>query len=172
MRSAKTTDRSPVLSAGWSTCPSTPHAVSRTTDYNPLGGPAQVGSGARAGCGTWPVVDPVEMVIDDLTMRRLRRLVRSYIRADARSKALATPPGSAVAKVAWRRVSWSRRMLRCDDLLWAVRRARTIGVGSTVGADPARALRRVDRRTEARRFLRAVEWTVLCDLRLYRFTKL
>jgi hypothetical protein len=65
--------------------------------------------------GEWPVVEPVEAVISDVTMRRMRRLVRSYVVADARRAALKARPGTAEARRAWARVSWARRMLRCPD---------------------------------------------------------
>jgi hypothetical protein len=54
-------------------------------------------------------------VITDATMRRLRRLVRSYVVAEARAAALRARPGSVEARRAWARVSWARRMLRCND---------------------------------------------------------
>ena len=64
---------------------------------------------------SWPTVEPVEAVITDATMRRMRRLVRSYVVADARRSALRARPGSVEAQRAWARVSWARRMLRCPD---------------------------------------------------------
>lgn len=65
--------------------------------------------------GSWPVSEPVVAVISDTTMRRVRRLVRSYVIADARAAALQARPGSAEARRAWARVAWARRMLRCND---------------------------------------------------------
>lgn len=65
--------------------------------------------------GSWPVVEPVEAVITDLTMRRMRRFVRAYVVADARRAALKARPGSVEARRAWARVAWARRMLRCND---------------------------------------------------------
>ena len=106
------------------------HASRGVAHYQRQGTPAGWdGTGRLWGKGgAWPAVEPLAMVIDDPTMRRLRRLVRSYVVAEARSAALATRPGSAEARRAWGRVSWARRMLRCNDVgLSAVR-----GVGAWV----------------------------------------
>lgn len=93
------------------------HASRGVAHYQRAGTPAgwtKTGRLYRKG-GSWPVTEPVAMVLDDLAFRRLRRLVRSYVLAEARGKALAARPGSADARRAWRRVSWARRMLRCND---------------------------------------------------------
>lgn len=55
------------------------------------------------------------MVLTDPAYRRVRRLVRAYLVAEARAAALAARPGSTEARKAWGRVSWARRMLRCND---------------------------------------------------------
>jgi hypothetical protein len=75
---------------------------------------------------SWPVVEPIEAVISDVTMRRVRRLVRSYVVAEARSAYLAQRARSTCSGrcarsdkcktcAALRRWVWARRMLRCPD---------------------------------------------------------
>lgn len=65
--------------------------------------------------GAWPTAELLSIVLDDPAYRRVRRLVRAYVVADARAAALAARPGSAEAARAWSRVSWAQRMLRCND---------------------------------------------------------
>ena len=92
------------------------HASRGVAHYQRRGTPAGwTKTGRLWGGRTWPVVEPVEAVITDVTMRRVRRLVRSYVVADARTAALKARPGSVEARRAWARVSWARRMLRCND---------------------------------------------------------
>ena len=83
--------------------------------------------------GSWPIVESVDAVITDVTMRRVRRHVRGYVVADARRAALKARPGSAEARRAWARVAWARRMLRCPDRgLSAVRGMSEWAPGSVV----------------------------------------
>lgn len=93
------------------------HAARGVARYQRRGKPAGWESTGRlwGKGGAWPVVEPVAGVIDDPTYRRLRRLVRSFTVAEARAVALATRPGTADARQAWKRVAWAKRMLRCDD---------------------------------------------------------
>jgi len=93
------------------------HASRGVAHYQRRGTPpGWTGTGRLWGKGgSWPVAEPVVAEISDVTMRRLRRLVRSYVIADARKAALRTRPGSVEARRAWARVSWARRMLRCND---------------------------------------------------------
>lgn len=93
------------------------HASRGVAHYQRQGTPnGWTGTGRLWGKGgSWPVVEPLALVVDDPTMRRLRRLVRGYVLAEARSAALAARPGSDEAARAWSRVSWARRMLRCND---------------------------------------------------------
>lgn len=65
--------------------------------------------------GSWPLVEPVAGVLDDQAFRRLRRMVRGYVIAEARSWAVQQVPGTKEHRDAWGRVSWARRMLRCND---------------------------------------------------------
>ncbi len=65
--------------------------------------------------GSWPTEEPVSAVIDDVTMRRVRRMVRGYVVAEARAAVLAARPGTTAHKAAVRRLGWARRMLRCND---------------------------------------------------------
>jgi hypothetical protein len=65
--------------------------------------------------GAWPTEEPVMAVIDDPTMRRVRRMERGYVVAEARSAVLAAKPGTTAHKAAVRRLVWARRMLRCND---------------------------------------------------------
>ena len=93
------------------------HASRGVAHYQRQGMPAGWESSGRlwGHGGSWPTAEPVQAVLDDPAFRRLRRLVRSYVVAEARSAALAARPGSSEAARAWARVSWARRMLRCTD---------------------------------------------------------
>lgn len=112
------------------------HASRGVGHYQRQGTPAGwTGTGRLWGKGgSWPVVEPLAMVIDDRTMRRMRRLFRSYVVADARSAFLALPPCSGCRRSGRRNVcrtcaaldrwQWARHMLRCPDVgLSAVRGA-------------------------------------------------
>lgn len=93
------------------------HASRGVAHYQRQGKPAGWESTGRlyGHGGSWPVVEPLSMVVDDPTMRRLRRLVRSYVVADARSWAVQQVPGTRKHRDAWARAAWARRMLRCND---------------------------------------------------------
>jgi hypothetical protein len=93
------------------------HASRGVAHYQRQGSPAGWTATGRlwGHGGSWPVCEPVVAVISDVTMRRVRRLVRSYVIADARATALRARPGSPEARRAWARVTWARRMLRCND---------------------------------------------------------
>ncbi len=53
--------------------------------------------------GSWPVVDPLDMVMTTGEMHRVRRMVRGYVIADARRRG------------DWRSVAYLRRMLKCPE---------------------------------------------------------
>lgn len=63
----------------------------------------------------WPRVEPIHGQMDDPTFRRMRRMVRSYVVAEARSALLAARPGTPAHAAARRRLTWARHMLRCND---------------------------------------------------------
>lgn len=68
--------------------------------------------------GAWPCIQPVAGVIDDQTFWRVRRMVRRYAIAQARSAALgysANPATSSKADAAWSSVAFTRRMLKCPQ---------------------------------------------------------
>lgn len=96
------------------------HASRGVAHYQRQGTPdGWTGTGRLWGHGgSWPVVEPVAGLVDDATYRRARRWVRSYVVAQARTRALELEQAgrSAEALAAWRRVSWARRMLRCNDV--------------------------------------------------------
>lgn len=93
------------------------HASRGVAHYQRQGVPAGWSKSGRlwGHGGAWPTSEPTAMVLDDPSFRRMRRLVRSYVIAEARAAAMAARPGSAEARRAWGRVSWARRMLRCND---------------------------------------------------------
>lgn len=93
------------------------HASRGVAHYQRQGVPAGWSKSGRlwGKGGSWPTEEPVSMTLDDLAFRRMRRLVRAYVIAEARAAALAARPGSTEARKAWGRVSWARRMLRCND---------------------------------------------------------
>lgn len=53
--------------------------------------------------GSWPLVDPLDMVLTTQEMHRVRRMVRGYVIADARKRK------------DWRGVGYLRRMLKCPE---------------------------------------------------------
>ena len=61
------------------------------------------------------MVEPVHGVVDDPTFRRMRRMVRGYVVAEARMKLMAAQPGTKEHAAARRRLTWARHMLRCSD---------------------------------------------------------
>lgn len=68
--------------------------------------------------GAWPIVEPVAGVIDDRTYWKIRRMVRRYAIAQARSAALGyarNPATRGKAEAAWDSVAFTRRMLKCGD---------------------------------------------------------
>jgi hypothetical protein len=95
------------------------HASRGVAHYQRQGKPAGwEGTGrlwGKSGGDSWPVVEPVAGVLDDQAFRRLRRMVRGYVVAEARAWALQQAPGSRQHREAWGRVAWARRMLRCND---------------------------------------------------------
>lgn len=70
--------------------------------------------------GSWPVSEPVAGVLDQRQFWAVRRMVRRYAIAQARSAALAYsaadhPDSPRKAAAAWDSVAWTRRMLSCND---------------------------------------------------------
>ena len=93
------------------------HASRGVAHYQRQGKPAGWESTGRlwGKGGAWPTVEPVHGVVDDPTFRRMRRMVRAYVVADARSTLLAARPGTTAHAAARRRLTWARHMLRCND---------------------------------------------------------
>lgn len=66
--------------------------------------------------GDWPIEDPVAAQVDMRVYWRLRRMVRGYAIAGARSEALRwSRTDSKKASGAWGRVAWLRRSLKTSD---------------------------------------------------------
>ncbi|MEZ0580467.1 hypothetical protein [Nocardioides sp. MH1] len=93
------------------------HASRGVAHYQRQGKPAGWESTGRlwGKGGDWPIGEPLKVTLEGLAFHRWRRLVRSYVIAEARTAALATRPGTDEARRAWRRVSRVRSMLRNND---------------------------------------------------------
>lgn len=67
--------------------------------------------------GSWPVVEPVEGMLTTAEYHRVRRMVRGYAIAQARSAALryARYGDQKKAAAAWDSVGWLRGMLSCNE---------------------------------------------------------
>jgi hypothetical protein len=93
------------------------HASRGVAHYQRQGKPAGWQSTGRlwGHGGAWPTVPPVHGVVDDPTFRRMRRMVRAYVIAESRAALLAARPGTKAHTDARRRLTWARRMLRCND---------------------------------------------------------
>ena len=93
------------------------HASRGVRHYQRQGKPAGWESTGRlyGHGGMWPRVEPIHGQMDDPTFRRMRRMVRSYVVAEARSTLLAARPGTPAHASARRRLTWARHMLRCND---------------------------------------------------------
>lgn len=75
--------------------------------------------------GAWPVEDPLAADVEMHVYWRLRRMVRGYAIAGARSEALRWSRTDAKkASAAWGRVAWLRRSLKTSDL--AISRVRGV----------------------------------------------
>jgi hypothetical protein len=65
--------------------------------------------------GVWPIGEPIKVTLEGLAFHRFRRLVRSYVVADARAQLRRTRPGAKERTAALSRLTWARRMLRMND---------------------------------------------------------
>jgi hypothetical protein len=67
--------------------------------------------------GDWPSAEPVQGVLTQAEYHRVRRMVRGYAIAQARSAALGHEAAGdyGKARAAWRSVGWLRTMLACND---------------------------------------------------------
>lgn len=93
------------------------HASRGVARYQRQGKPAGWQSTGRlwGHGGAWPTVPPIHGVVDDPTFRRIRRTVRAYVVAESRAALLAAQPGTKGHNDSRRRLTWARRMLRCND---------------------------------------------------------